>query len=142
MKRSFLFPVLFFGISACASNPEPDSPLLPPTRTDPQPQIQRMGALEPVGNYEFATVVDGQSVAGTINISRTTEGKLVARVSTDLTGDIPISSVTVEGSRVTMTGNMPDGQLGFTMEFKNSNEFSGSWSYAGMSGAFDGKRKA
>lgn len=142
MQRSQIVSVLILGLAACAGNPEPDSPLLPPTRTDPQVQLERASAFDPVGNYEFLTTVEGQSVPGTIEIQKNEQGSLTARVSTDMTGPIPITSITIEGMKVTMTGSLPDGQLGFIMEFKDLNEFSGSWSYAGMGGAFNGKRKA
>jgi hypothetical protein len=121
---------MFFAaaLCACASTP--------PAATS-EPAAARTTALEPVGTYDFSTSADGSPVNGTIVVTRGTDG-LRGTLASDASGDIAISSVTVEGQRMTLMGQ--DG-LSVVLEF-NGADFTGSWSYSGMTGEMTGKRRA
>jgi hypothetical protein len=47
--------------------------------------------------------------------------------------------VTVEGQRVTLVGDTPDGPATLILTF-DGDTFTGSWTYAGMSGVMSGRR--
>src|SRR5687767_11680833 len=143
MKLIPMIPALALAAAACSSNPEPNTPAPAPTVTQTRaPAPPPKPAFDALGNYDFTTSVEGQTVNGTIEISKKPDGSLGGRVVTDMTGEIPVTSVTVTGMKVDINANMPDGQLTFVMEFKNNDEFTGNWAYSGTSGAFTGKRKA
>lgn len=125
MNRMALF--LTVALGACASAP----------RAATEPAAARTTALDPVGTYDFATSADGTPVTGTIVINRGTNG-LAGTVSSDASGDLAVTSVTVEGQRVTLMGQ--DG-LSVILNFTGA-DFTGSWSYGGMMGQMTGKRRA
>ena len=96
-------------------------------------------AMDPVGAYDFTTTVEGTVVSGTITITQGTNG-YGGSISTDATETIPVRSVAVEGQKLTVLADSPDGPVTFTMTM-DGDAFVGTWSYAGMSGAHTGKRR-
>lgn len=122
--------------SACASTPEP--PIQAPS-TVPAAQP---AAVDPVGTFDFSTTVEGMgAVAGTITIQKATTGTgYTGSISTNVTEPLSIRTVTVDGQRITVSGDTPDGPLTFTMDFKGD-DFSGNWSLSGMTGTHTGKRR-
>ena len=145
MKASLFVPAIALLLGACASsNPQTVSTTDLPPAVAAQPSVQAAAppkpAFEPAGNYEFSTTVQGQTVNGTIDIMKR-DGGLGGRIMTDMTGEIPITSVVVDGMKLSVNASMPDGPLGFTMTFSNANDFTGSWSYGGESGELKGRRK-
>lgn len=95
--------------------------------------------IDPVGRYEFETVVQEQPVTGTFEITGS-EGAWSVTMSAEGQGDVPIHEVTVDGSVVTMIGSIPDaGELVIELEF-DGNEFSGSWSLGMDGGELTGHR--
>ena len=96
-------------------------------------------APDPVGVYDFSTSVEGTVVTGTITITEGTNG-YGGSIATDATETIPVRSVTVEGNRMTVLADSPDGPVSFVINLKG-NDFTGTWSYAGMSGTHTGKRR-
>lgn len=122
---------------ACASAPAAQ-PAAPP----PAPVIQAPALPAPVdavGVFDFTTSVEGNVLAGTLTVVKTDAG-YGGSVTTNMTEPIPVRDVVVEGQKLTVTGETPDGPLTFTMEFKGD-DFSGTWSLAGMSGTHQGKRR-
>ena len=107
--------------AACATTPE-------------QP-----AALDPVGMYDFSTSLDGTPVTGTITITKTTSG-YGGSIATSVTETIAVRSVTVEGQKLTVLADAPDGAVTFVIEL-NGDEFAGIWTYAGMSGTHTGTRR-
>lgn len=94
---------------------------------------------DPVGVYDFTTVFDGTAVSGTVTITRATGG-YGGTIATDATESVPIRSVSVEGSRLTVLADSPDAPVTFIMNL-DGDAFTGTWSYAGMSGAHTGRRR-
>lgn len=95
--------------------------------------------LDPIGVYDFTTNVEGTTVSGTITISQGTSG-YGGSIATNATETIPVRSVAVERQKLTVLADSPDGPVTFVMTL-NGDEFTGTWSYAGMSGAHTGKRR-
>jgi hypothetical protein len=68
--KSFKLMSAAILFTACASTPQPpaQSTTAP---TQPAATQQATAAIDPVGSYEFSTVVDGQTVTGTLHIQGT-----------------------------------------------------------------------
>ena len=130
MKRSII-PVLAaltavaIGVStAKAQTPAPPAP------------------VDPIGTFEFTTTVQGQTVNGTINIAKdSASSALAGKILTDVMPEIPIKSVTVDGKKVIIYAEIPDGALTITLEFEDKDKFAGNWTLGGDGGAISGKRK-
>lgn len=127
MKRVPGLAVSLLALAACASstNSAPAAPAVPPP-------------VDPVGYFEFATDLEGQMVTGSIEI-RQGQGGYTGVLSTSATEPIPVSSVTVAGQQVTVVSQTPDGPATLVLTFAGDT-FTGSWTYAGMSGTMAGKR--
>ena len=95
--------------------------------------------VDPIGTFDFSTTVDGTAVSGTIEIRSGSSG-YTGTISTNVTEPVPITAVTVEGQVVTVAASAPDGPINFTMTF-TGDDFTGGWTYAGMSGELTGNRR-
>lgn len=122
-----LVAALAAGTVACASTPAP-----PPAPPAPP-------AVNPVGIFDFVTAVEGTVVNGSITIAKTDAG-FGGSVATSVTEPIPVRTVVVEGQKLTVTGDTPDGPVVFTMDFKGD-QFTGSWSVGTMTGTHTGNRR-
>jgi hypothetical protein len=131
------FPIVLSAIvlsaAGCASAP-PAPPAAPAVTalTTPAP-------VDPVGIFDFTTALEGTVVNGTVTIAKAATG-FTGTITTTATEPVPVRTVTVEGQKLTVTADTPDGPVTFVMEFKGD-EFTGSWSYAGMAGTHTGKRR-
>lgn len=123
MTRTLTFALCLLTGACASAKVTPDAP----------------AALDPVGVYDFTTTVDGTVVSGTITITQGTSG-YGGSLETNATETIPVRSVTVEGRKLTVLANSPDGPVTFIMTL-DGDEFAGTWSYAGMSGSHTGKRR-
>lgn len=124
--------VLLFA--ACSSAPETTTPT-------PQPAVQTPPApvaVDPAGSYEFSTIVDGQTVTGTMAISGT-PGAYRGRILSNMFPEIPITSVTVFQRKMVVKGSMPDGEVTLNMAFTGQ-DFVGNWELGQMTGDFTGKK--
>lgn len=96
--------------------------------------------FNPVGTYVGQTSAQGQALTMTLEITGEPGSYSgVLRPGADLP-DVPLTSVQVEGRTITARGNiMGEGlEVAITVE---GNDFSGSWSAAGMTGALVGTRR-
>jgi hypothetical protein len=141
MKQMLAASMVVLALAACSSNPEPQQPAPTPppaaTVTPPAPP-----PFNPMGTYDFVAAVQGQELPGTITIFRNDQGALNGRLMTQMTGELVMSTVTVDGKKVTMNGAMPDGTvLSVALTFEDNDKFAGTWSAGGDGGNFSGKRK-
>jgi hypothetical protein len=97
-------------------------------------------AVNPVGTFDFSTTVEGTAVTGTIVVTESSSG-YGGTVSTNVTESAPINSVLVDGQSMTVSMQTPDGPATITLNFTGES-FTGTWSYAGMSGPLTGQRRA
>jgi hypothetical protein len=147
--------VMVLLASACSSLPEPEGPtaqppvvtITPPPATPPRAATTATstpaGAFEPVGTYTFTVDANGTTRAGTIAITKDVTGKLGGAVSSDM-GSLPMSSVAVEGRKMTLTATIPDASVTivFMLNFEaNNDKYTGTWEVQGMTGAISGERK-
>jgi hypothetical protein len=133
--KRFLAAALVLAAAACSTAPAAD------TGPEPAPTVQAgaRGAMDPVGRYEFSTSVQGQAITGGVEISGT-PGSYTGRITTSITPPLPISSVTVEGQSMIVTGMTPDGVLTFRMNFSDATSFTGGWELDGDTGQLTGRK--
>jgi hypothetical protein len=126
--------VLLLG--ACASS----QPTAQTTSAPVQPTAVQQSAavIDPVGAYEFTTVVDGQTVAGTMHVEGT-PGNYKGRIVTSVFPEIPIVGASVESNIVNLKASMPDGELAIRMVMEGAN-FKGNWTLGSDSGEMTGKK--
>lgn len=137
MKTMTMLPVvLLFG--ACASSQPPAATTTAPTQ--PAAARQATAVLDPVGAYEFSTVVDGQTVTGTLHIEGT-PGNYKGRIITSVFPEIPVVGASVESNIVNVKASMPDGELNIRMVMEGMN-FKGNWTLGSDGGDFNGKKLA
>jgi len=124
MKKALGVSVPLLFLAACASNPAPSVP----------------APLNPVGYFEFATDIEGESVTGSLEIRQAEGGGYTGTLTASAAPEpLPIRSVTVEGQTLTVVADTPDGPVTAVLTF-TGDTFTGPWSYAGMSGTMAGKR--
>ncbi len=99
--------------------------------------------VNPVGDFEYTTTANGQTVSGLITITKK-DDVLSGKISSDMMPEFPISAVKVEDRKVTMTATLPDnqGEITIVLTFEDDDKFAGNWSSAdGQGGTISGKRK-
>lgn len=96
--------------------------------------------VDPVGTYEFTTMVEGQTVGGTVEITGTT-GAWSAQIYAEGQGEIPLAAVEVNGSIITLSTEIPEvGELLVELTM-DGEEFTGVWSLGFDGGELTGRRK-
>jgi hypothetical protein len=98
--------------------------------------------VDPVGEFEYSTTVNNQTVSGVISIAKK-DDVLGGRILSDMMPEIPITGVKAEGKTITIAAKVPDaeGDLVIVLTFEDDNKFTGTWSLAGDGGTISGKRK-
>ena len=67
-------------------------------------------------------------------------GRAGGTIATSATPEIPIRSVTVEGQKVTVSAESPDGDA--VLEFNMSGQdFTGTWWFGGQTGSLTGRKR-
>ena len=94
--------------------------------------------LDPVGTYEFRTMVGGSPVSGTIQITGAT-GAYAGVVRSAAMADLPVTAVEVEGQEMRVSVRTPDGTVVLHLIFEGD-AFTGHWSMAGDGADISGRR--
>lgn len=131
MKRTFVAALALLAACAPAATPP----------AEPAPSVAVPAApapVNPVGTFNFQTTVQGDPVTGSIEITGT-PGAYGGTLRTSVTPDIALSGVTVDGQRMVVVSDTPDGQLVLTMNF-TGNTFTGGWTLNGDAGDLTGHR--
>lgn len=136
MKTFRVAPVVLL-LAACASAQQPAAQTAT-APSQPAATAQAAAPLDPVGAYEFTTVVDGQTVTGTLHIEGTA-GNYKGRILTTLFPEIPVTGATVEANVINVKASMPDGELNLRMVMEGMN-FKGNWALGADGGEFNGKK--
>lgn len=137
MKLFRLMPVVVV-LAACAARTTQPTAQAGTATVQPAATQQSTAIVDPVGSYEFNTVVDGQSVTGTMHVEGG-PGNYKGRIVTSVFPEIPIVGASVESNTVILRGNMPDGELVIRMAMEGQN-FKGNWALGGGSGEITGKK--
>jgi hypothetical protein len=95
-------------------------------------------AVNPVGTFEFTTMVNGASVNGTLEVMGS-PGAYTGRLRTSILPEMPVSSASVSGQEMTVLADAPDGTVTIRMTF-TGDTFTGSWALGGDGGALSGRR--
>ncbi len=141
MSRSLALPVVAVLLAACASSPQAApraTPAPSPQATAPAP-APAPAPVSAAGVYDFSTNVQGMTVTGVVTVTMT-DGRAGGTIATSATPEVPIKSVTVEGQKVTVVADSPDGAV--SLEFNmNGQDFTGTWWYGGESGSLTGRKR-
>lgn len=130
--------LVLFLLAACASSSREAVPASPPPTAEPR--VAPAPVLDPVGDFEFATMTpDGTTVNGAISI-RGTAGAYTGSIDAGAQGNFPIKSVVVSGQTVTINAEHPQGPLDLRLTFV-ADSFTGSWQLGTDGGELTGKRR-
>lgn len=125
-------------LGACASTQPPAQTTT--AATQPAATQQSTAVVDPIGVYDFTTVVDGQTVSGTLHIEGA-PGNYKGRIVTAVFPEIPIVGASVEKNVITARGSMPDGELTLRMVMEGPTDFKGNWALGGGGGEVTGKKR-
>ena len=138
--KTILAATLSLGLAACATantgTPEVAAPAT--TTMTTTAATTRSTALNPVGEYEFATQVNGEAVTGTIEITGT-PGAYGGRIVTLKFSEFTVRSASAAGQELTVVAETPNGNVTFRMTF-TGDTFTGGWTLGGDTGAISGRR--
>jgi hypothetical protein len=139
MKLFRLIPAVVLVAACASSTPQPPAQATT-TPAQPDAKMSTTAVIDPVGAYEFSTVVDGQTVTGTMHVEGG-PGNYKGRIVTSVFPEIPIVGANVESNVVILRGSMPDGELTMRLTMEGQN-FKGNWMLGGGSGEITGKKLA
>lgn len=94
--------------------------------------------LDPVGTHSFSTTVQGAAVDGQLRITGS-RGDWSGVIQTEATGELPLSSVAVDGPELRVTAETPDGPVRLRLMF-SGDTFTGDWTLGADGGAIRGRR--
>lgn len=129
MKRVWI-PVIFALAAGCASTPQA------PASTSAEAAAST--ALDPAGSYVLSTTVQGMAVDGQMRIDGS-PGAWSGSIYTDVTGELPLSSIQVQGQELHVTAYTADGTLTARLIF-SGDEFTGDWSLGAEAGSLRGRK--
>lgn len=139
--KSIVTIALIIGSAACAA-PAQQVPVQ--ATPEPQPQVQPQPApqaFDPVGIYDFTTEVQGTAVRGVLTLRRGDQG-LTGSISSDVTGELPLQQVTMDGRRAELRSTTDEGALVMRVEFLEDDRITGGWELSGgLSGSVAGQRR-
>lgn len=126
-------------VAACSSRTARTDVTLTPSPVSAPTAAAKPAGIDPVGTYEFSTVVQGEAVTGRIDITGT-PGAYTGRIVTGTFPEIPVISANVASDNILdVKASMPDGELVIHMVFTGS-EFKGNWSVMNDSGDIHGRK--
>ncbi len=109
MRRCLLLAILaLVGPAACASHasaPASPTPVATTAPTPPPPPPDPAAAW--LGHWVFTSEMGGEQYHGTLDVSRDSAG-LHAKLVEALRGELPVTSVKVDSSGLTLTANAGD----------------------------------
>lgn len=135
MLRQFISLVSTAALAACASGGS-GAPAAAPAPVVQAPPAS--APVNPVGEFEFATEVNGSPMKGVIDIHGT-PGAYTGKIVSDITPELPLTSVTVSGQTMKLIADTPNGVVTMNVTFTGP-AFSGNWELAGTGGSVTGKR--
>ncbi|HEX8392843.1 MAG TPA: hypothetical protein VF665_10845 [Longimicrobium sp.] len=139
--RTLLAPAALLFAAACSTAPATTgspAPMGGTTTMTTTTSTTSSAAVNPVGAYSFATMVGGDNVTGTIEISGT-PGAYTGRIVSSALPELPVRSATANGQQLTINAETPQGPVVMVFNFTGM-EFTGTWSLGGDGGPLTGRR--
>ena len=137
MSRTLIALISTAALAACTSGGG-----VVPVAAAPAPVVQAPppppAPVNPVGQFEFVTELNGNPMKGVIDIHGSV-GAYTGKIATDVTPELPVTSVSVTGQVMKLTADTPNGAVTMSFTFVGP-AFTGSWELAGTGGAVTGKR--
>ncbi len=121
--------------SSAAPSPTSAAPASPASAVAARPAKT---AVNPVGQFEFNTEVNGSPMKGNLRIAGTT-GSYTGTMTSDITPELPITSIAVDGQTMKLVMDTPNGAATINLSF-TGDTFTGNWELGGASGPLTGKR--
>jgi hypothetical protein len=122
--KQFLAGAALVALAACAA-----------------PMQQAAPVFDPVGVYDFTTEVQGTIVRGVLTLRRTDQG-LTGTIATEMTGEMRLTHVAIEGRRGEMRAATDQGDMVMQIEFGEDHRIIGGWQLSsGLSGSVAGQRR-
>ncbi|MFN2400213.1 MAG: hypothetical protein ABR543_16485 [Gemmatimonadaceae bacterium] len=134
MKRTSLLMACML-VAACAQSPQQVETPSPAPAVTPA----AVTAIDPVGVYDFTTMVDGQELSATMYITGS-PGAYAGRIETPDQPHIELTSVTVSGNTMTVLGQGGENRLISTWVLQGD-VLSGTWTFGDLSGEARGKKR-
>ncbi len=137
----FVLALAALSLGACASSGTSTTAAPAPMAA---PSTARAAApakpapVNPVGQFEFSTELNGSPMKGLMKIAGTA-GNYSGSMTSDITPELPISTVTADGQTVKIGMDTPNGAATITLLF-TGDTFTGNWELGGASGPLTGKR--
>jgi hypothetical protein len=98
-------------------------------------------AFDPAGSYDFTTQIQGSTVRGVLTLRRTDQG-LTGSIVTDVTGELLLTHVALEGRRAELRAATDEGGMIMHIDFAEDNTIVGGWQVdSGLSGSLTGQRR-
>ena len=94
--------------------------------------------LDPLGSYDYAAMVQGLGVTGTMTIEAEEDG-YGGQITSNIAAPIPINRVEVVGQAVTIYGTTPEGPLLIEIVMTGA-AFEGHFAMGPQSGSFSGMK--
>ncbi|HEU4629606.1 MAG TPA: hypothetical protein VFS08_07655 [Gemmatimonadaceae bacterium] len=142
-RHPLVLPATVLVLAACAHSPQAapptTTPATPSAAQAPTPTAAPATAVDPVGVYDFTATHEGEEMTGTMTITGSAGGYGGTITSTGH-ADLPIRSVTVRDSTVTVTATSDEGEavLEFTL---SGQEISGRWTLGEQRGTLTGRKR-
>lgn len=124
--------------AAPAAAPSPASAPSRPAASAVVAAPTKPAAVNPVGSFEFNTEVNGSPMKGNLRIAGT-PGRYTGSMTSDITPELPITSIAVDGQAMKLVMDTPNGAATINIAFTGDN-FTGNWELGGASGPLTGKR--
>ena len=128
------------SLGACATQgAAPSAAPAPMTAAGPAAAAPaKPAAVNPIGSFEFNTEVNGSPMKGNLRIAGT-PGNYSGSMTSDITPELPITSIAVDGQTMKLAMDTPNGAATINIAF-TGDTFTGNWELGGASGPLTGKR--
>lgn len=136
-------------LGACAHNPTPAAPqVAPQPAAAPAPAAPAPAAAAPAapatvdlsGDWNFVAELGGQEMVGVIQLRRSGTAYVGSATPSDAEGSGTLTSLTIEGSRVVMVFDTPEGEARAEAVLAGGSTMNGTVTYAGHTGPFSARK--
>ena len=136
MKTWRIAPMMML-LGACASSQPKTVATVDPSKAA-KPVVEAPKPFDPTGDWDFTTVVNGETVSGKFSITGT-PGAYGGKVTSSALPEFPITGVTVSDKTVTIKGMTDNGEVAIVVTM-NGDAFTGKWALGDSGGDISGKK--
>ncbi len=126
-------------LGACSRNPQPAAPA-PQAAPAAAPAAVQPAAVDLSGDWNFAVELPGQRLLGVISLKRDGTHYSGTATASEGGGSATLTSLTIEGNRVVMVFDTPDGEARAVGILADARTMNGTVEYAGQRGPFTARK--